>query len=910
MRRFYASAVMLAAMICNGLYAATPTAKKAKNKGALTVFASKNFPFSLGKYTLKHQPPPSDNNAYALKQLQITSTGKKRGNIQQNPLYPVFLSNEASPDQLECLFLLPSGSFNWLEQHKNSLLVSLKNAGPSNNWTRYNILSSELNTPIEFVADKNKFAEIKSQWQAEIKHKLSTELRLYEDAEMEVLLYMRLFNSVPNITPKNWKYDDFARFIFSISGLRDIRDAIPLTKNNKPVMEAQTELPPKPLVLPQVKVEKSVETNGLSRWAPRSCYYVSWQNISDLKKTLFGFAALFDKWSTGTYPLSAKQIAQKYLDKIGILDKTYFTANLKDNVKSIALAGWDPYFQSGSSILVLIKTKKPVTALPAAPYVSSPEKNIIVLSTSKKLYKMALSSYKRERSLAQINNFAYSRQRIKAGKSEHELGFIYLSDYWLMNFISPRWHILSNRLARLDARIRLVYLLKICRMYETAQATLPSLAELKADPLMSEEFKQWLFAGMEEKNGTIRDNELGGLYDHPPIDKLAFEKVTKSEFKRYEQFKQRYSRRWKQIDPIAFQLTENKEGIYKTRLYISPISNRSDFRQISNFVSPQKPCHAFEKIPGKALGLSIAVPTSPLKAYGIKAALPLTIFIQLAAFDFAPSSYAPATWLEPQRKYDLMSYMRIPAAIALPGVASNAASMMMGRLNFRPSPYKGIEMMEQLQFSQMFPTMRLNRSSDGIQYFGVDPSTLIRIRDNATGQFERDAVPCDIRLSVDFIQGYQLRRKLWFEALKNRASANWRRQCRIFRIAQLFSQNKTNSNNDRLWFNMLQERHVFPTKNMVAEESLVRQIPPLMNAPQPKYCSSSNIIEEAKKLPELLLELDKIDAFISIEPNAVFFESHFKFAAPPAEQSSTSPDQERRTTPSPETKPSTLDFDE
>lgn len=903
MKNFYITAVMLVAVICNGLSAAPQAAGKAEKTGELTVFSSKDSPFLFGKYTFKDKPESCSGSELALKQLKISARGKKGKDVTFSPLYPVFYVSGPAGETQESLFMLPVASLKQLEKHKAKLLFSVNNAAYLN-MNFFYAPSIDSAVTAEFVADENKFAAIKSQWETGIKHKLSTDLQNYEDTEMEVLLYMRLFNKVPDVTQKNWKNDELSRFIFSVSGLHDIRDAIPLSQDNKPVMEAQTELPPQAVTLPQVTVEKSIEADDLSRWVPRSCYYASWRNIADMKKTLFGFADLFDTWSKGTYPLSGRQILQKYLDQTGILDGKYFSSNLEDNVESVALSGWDPYFQSGTSILFVIKTKRPAAALPASPYVSSPEKNIIVLSNSEKLYNMALDAYKSQRSLAQENNYAYSRQRIKAGKGENELAFVYLSDYWLANFISPRWKILNDRLARVDARIRLVYLLKICRMYECGKKTLPALDELKDDPLMSEEFKTWLFAGLEEKDGVVRDCELGGLFDHPAIDTLNFDKVTKSEFKQYENFKRVYSQRWQQIDPIAFQLAEDKNGTYKTRLYISPIGNRSDFRQIRGFVSPEKSCHAFENIPGRALSLSVAIPSTPLKAYGIQADLPLLIFVQLVAFDFAPSSYSPASWLEEPRKYDAMSYMRIPAALALPGVASNAVSLMMGRVDFGPSAYKDIEVMRQSQFAKLFPTMRLNRSGDGIQYFGVDPSTLIRIRDNATGKFERDTVPCDIRLSADFVQGYQLKRKLMFEALKNRALSSWRRQNRIYRIKQFFSQNKE----DQAWLAMLKKNHVFPTGNMVADESLIGRIPPVKNLPPPKYSYGSSVIEGAGKLPELMRDLDKIDVFISVEPNAVMFESHFKFATPP-EQKSASPSQVQVTNPGFDRKPSKLDFD-
>jgi hypothetical protein len=108
---------------------------------------------------------------------------------------------------------------------------------------------------------------------------------------------------------------------------------------------------------------------------------------------------------------------------------------------------------------------------------------------------------------------------------------------------------------------------------------------------------------------------------------------------------------------------------------------------------------------------------------------------------------------------------------------------------------------------------------------------------------------------------------------------------------------------------MLKKNHVFPTENMVVNECIVNQIPQVKNAPLPKYHYGSDVIGDAEKLPDLMLKLDKIDAFISVEPNAVLFESHFKFAAPP-EQNNANPKQIQVTNPAPDSKAQKLDFDE
>jgi hypothetical protein len=898
---------VLACMLFSGIIfysnfaLALPKSVKEKVElGKLLVYKSEKTPFLICKYRfnlkLKKYSKNKNLNDYVSKQLKIVLKKKIRDYIKIFPLYPVFLLNEtAEKEKFECIFLLPHSYYEQLVKYSKAASISTT-AYTANG--RYNNLVDDKKVNIDFCSDMPQVLKLQDRWKAAIKQQLSINLSHYEDTEFETFLYMRLFNSVPQQKPNNWKKDDLSKLFFTFSGLNDIRDAVPLDKDDEPLMEAYNQAPPKPLSLPQVSVIKTDVIPGLAKWVPRSCYYIEWKGFKKFKSTLSGFTEQFDKWSPGTYPSSGDQIVAEYLEKAGLGDKKSLR-----NIESIALAGWDFYFQSGTSILLVMKTKNPFKKLPAAPFVSSPEKNIIVLSTSKKLYKMALEAYAKKRSLSQVNNFAYSRKRLSVSKGESELVWLYLSDYWLTNLLSPRWLILSNRLAKLDARLRFVYLLKICRMLETASNKLPSLKEIKSSPFLSPKLKKWLFAGLVEKSEVIKDEKFGSLYKHPPIDAMPFGKVSKSEASRYRNFKRLYTRRWKQIDPIALQLVRNNKGVYKTRLYISPISNRSDFRSIQNFAPKQKVKHVIKQIDGKAFGLSVAIATPAFKPFLGNIALPVNMFIQLVGFDFAPSSYSPASWLEPARSYDYMSYLRIPAAISLPSLAFNALIGMAGRINTIPSDYDGIDKISE-SMRDGFSAMILERKLDGIHYLGADPSTLIRIRDNSSGKFKTDSVPCDIRLYLNFIDAYQLRRKLWFEAIKNRGIATWRRNNRIFRIRQ-FLNSISGSITNNIVVNNIRKMHLFPTQNII----YINGIPQLRNASSiGRRSYSSSILRNLSKLPKIMLEITQIDSFISVEENALFFESHFQLQRK---------DENRRTTqgavnrqPAAQPNSTSLDFDE
>jgi hypothetical protein len=356
------------------------------------------------------------------------------------------------------------------------------------------------------------------------------------------------------------------------------------------------------------------------------------------------------------------------------------------------------------------------------------------------------------------------------------------------------------------------------------------------------------------------------------------------------------------VDPVAFKLVEAKDGVYKTRLYISPISNRSDFRSISSFAPKQKVKHRFREIKDKAFAVSVAVAAQPLRPFLKGIELPVNVFVQLSGFDFAPSSYSPASWLEPDRAYDGMSYFRIPAAVSLPSLVFNSLIGLAGRVNLLPSDYDKISKIDRIEESG-FSLLVLEKKSEGLHYLGTDPTTLIRIRDDSSEKVVEDTVPCDIRLYLNLVNAYQLRRKIWFEALKNRGIATWRRMNRIFRIRQLFGL--------PLYFDIPQgdvidsvkKFHIFPTQKTMA---YFREIPCVRNAPATRL-SSSFILSSFRKLPKPLLRIIQLGSFISVESNALMFESHFRFQPEAERRQASRPQPGRR----PAAQNTTgLDFDE
>ncbi|MCK5686173.1 hypothetical protein KAJ27_18720, partial [bacterium] len=673
----------------------------------------------------------------------------------------------------------------------------------------------------------------------------------------------------------SWKKESALKFLYAISGLNDIRDAIPTEKNLTLKQEKFTKDPPKPILLPQVaikNIDAEFNNSPLSKFIPRSCYYLEWDSMKNFTDTFNLIASQFDKWSKGTYPKSFDEIYKFHLERLGLFDKDM--GKLKNNVKAIAIAGWDLNIQSGTNLLMIIQTKNKISLSKSSVLQKNLPGNIIILSTGKKLFKMALNCYEKGRSLSQVNNFIYSRNRL-SGKNEKF--FMYLSDYWLTNFISPRWKIFNDRLNTIDARIRMVFLLKSIYQAEKNSKKLASLQDLKKYSSLPEKWNKWIFNGLKEVEGKTIHVDFGGLFDHKPIDTLKFKKVTESEYSNYESFKQTYERRWRQMDPIALSIFYDKsEKKWGSVLYISPISNRSQFRFVQGLVCNPKIKHSFDTFDGQAFGLSVAIATKMFGFWLRGVSLPMNLFVQFTGLDFASSSYIPSHWLDDSRRQSMLSFMRMPGAFVLPELLISGITPMFRWINRVKSQYEGLEEVAiPADRTGLFPLYIMTPPDSGIAYIGLNPNTLTTIKKGFSKKKILDKKACDIRGFIDFKYGYMMRRKLLQLAVKSRGIASWRTKNRIYRISRLLGF-ENDLKKEKQFKKNVSNANAFPTKTILSS-SIINNMPNLINHKSLNTWGRP-VMSEFKKLPDLLLNLLKLDFFISVENNAILIETDYKIS--------------------------------
>ena len=734
-----------------------------------------------------------------------------------------------------------------------------------------NAVKDKKKIEVNIIKKSKQFKALKKEWKNLLLQELNQSLEHEEDTDFETLLYIHLTGKQPNKHRQDWKNDELSKFLFSLSGLQDIQDALP-THNKKFTanFEQRNQLPPKALQIPQVQsTETTIDPQSalLAQHAPRSCYYIEFPSVSKLQESVEILSKEFEKWSPGTYPKNSQQAVNQLLEKSG-LSQEYLQKN-QDKIGRIAICGWDFFLQSGTNVLVILEEKKTLR-LPSTLKYHNKKDTIHLIASSSRLLKMSKKASLQQKNLSSLNNFRYARKRLQQKNNETEQVFLYLSDYWFTNLLSPRWQIHTRRRNQLTSRIRMAEFLKLIAQREQNIKNI-SLVETRKHFQNNKQF-QWILHDLQEdKNSIISDPQGQSLYQFTPIDELSFKKVSKEEKQFYKQFTRSYSRLWQQMDPVALQIAQDNKGIWKSRLYISPISNISNFRQLRDIVLTQKQAHLKNSVDGTVLGLSLLLQTKLAKPFSGGIPLPTVFQIAAKSFDFSPRIVSPSHILRAANRQSYQSFLRAPAYLEAPSLLMKFLPML--GVSSNNSHWKDIN---EIQFDRsQFFGKAFTMDKNAWTHIASNPSPLKQIQQSKINPEEKTAVPSDIYAFADFKEGYLLKNYLLYEAMKNRSYAGWRRKARLARINQLlnFEQATTYINNHQTakWSKDLEKRHITPksSKNHI-QGSL-----PVYRSTEKPY-SYGYDWKDRGQLPKILYLLEKLEIFISVEDNALLFETHFQ----------------------------------
>lgn len=697
------------------------------------------------------------------------------------------------------------------------------------------------------VQESQDYDRLYTAWKRALRLDLKHKAVRYEDIELEYLLSLKFFNEPLPSTFDNWKQNKIFDMLRSFSGLQDVRTAIPLNEKFALAEHQLTEPRPESLSLPKVEVpdiQAAAEDYPLAVHVPRSCYYVEFQSVQQLFTALEFASGQFEQWSPYTYPLSFASALRAIMQNCGI-DTEKLVASPAAYGK-VAIAGWDPYFQSGTSMLVVLERGDMQGGQYAYEHAGKR-----IFSNSEKLLAMSQNAFAKQRSLFHDPAFIHARAEINP--TPQEQFFLYLSDYWLTNFLSPRWQILNSRLNEADARIRLTEMLRLLEQAESHLQTLPSVAELKQKYAAHEKIT-WLLRDLSVAEGRVVHAQYGGLYKHPAIDTMPFDKVSVHEKKTYETFANLYRRNWREMDPIAFQINRETDHI-RTRLYISPISRLSEFREISQIVLPVKETHRLLEVPAAAFGLSMIFQTTLFRPFS-PVGIPQRLQVSARAMDMAPRIENLNSIHQKERKLDPWSYTRMPLMLEAPTLLLNLAMPMVNG-QIAASKYPGLSQMTVPEISrEWLYNVFFHNDDQGYSRLGINPMPLSAMVNDLGDPMETD-IPADIYGYADFVKGYTMHRYLLVKLAENRIYATWRRASRMKRIEQMVGQ--------------AIDEAVFPQPG---QRFSAYGIP---DPADDNTRRSSNPSNKVKNLPDALHNLEKVEVFVAVHANALQFDTKLKF---------------------------------
>jgi hypothetical protein len=719
----------------------------------------------------------------------------------------------------------------------------------------------------KIINDPVRYKKAMEEWRKEFEKHLSQCATEYNDIEPEYLLSLKFFNKILQSKEKDAYKEKLLDIFMMFCGMQDVRNAIPLNKKEFNIdKEEYADSLPEPIRLPKVKVDKNnakISNYPLAAMIPRSCYYMEFPNALTMIKSIEFTSHTLDKWSAGTYPKTLADTIFTKLSKLGF-SKIILSEN-SDKLGKVAIAGWDPFYFSGTSLMIVTEHAIEIKA----PLQFSRD-NVLAVSDSEKMISMAKKAYKNSKSLFNDSNFIAAYKKLK--KSNDEKFFLYLSDYWLTNFVSPRWMILSRRIAECDARIRLTEILRLAEKKEKSLDKLPSVKNLQEKYIKNKKLL-WIMRDLivDNESGNVISTALGGLYNHKTIDSIPFKQVTKAEKSYYKDFTDFYSRNWKQMDPLAFTVSSKNSDVW-LNLYISPISKLSNFRELKNIVLPTKIRHTMKDIPESAFGLSVMFQTTLLRPLAGKIAktLPQTLQISLRGMDMAPHIDALQYLLDPARKQDTWSFSRMPIMLEVPTLILNAA-LGMSRQNLQDSKYQGLQ--EVAIDNSWLYNIFIKSEQDGYTRSSLNPNALLAMTDTKETQTIESELPSDIYMYANFVKGYTLHRFLAMLAAKNRIYAAWTRVNRDKRIESYFKEELNQG-----VFPKADPAFQYAAERVPSKEykDLFHKERNYSNGFWGIFNSDSNISKMIPKLPLIIPALKKLETYISVEENSLQFITHLK----------------------------------
>ncbi len=423
-----------------------------------------------------------------------------------------------------------------------------------------------------------------------------------------------LASPVPMLLDGN---SDFARLAHELLGTSSIRVAM-----QKEVLldvperreKASFPLPP-PLTLPSVTIPnfKPDLVEALAGHVPEECIYVRFQTLADWK----WFRGTLSDWGGNLTTFVAQrgldQGIQRRLERqLALNEETAAELFSNDAIAEFALVAGDTFYNEGAAFGMLFRAndsaalqasierqrRSAARGTPQArlttekiagrdvSFLGTADNSIRsfhavdgdkhFVTTSRHLVERFFEAGAGEGSLAKLKAFQYARSKFPLVPNIPV--FIYMSDPFFANFLSPQYRIEMTRRARALAALELVQMARWAaiaerRPYETTQ-------DLIAAGLLPESV-QFRAEGGELllNNGVPSDSLRGAAGTFLPIPDMQVTGATNSEQVAYKRFNDQYLGVWKKMDPVTIALRHEQREKGGDRLVadvsITPLAQRA-----------------------------------------------------------------------------------------------------------------------------------------------------------------------------------------------------------------------------------------------------------------------------------------------------------------------------------------------
>ncbi|MCH8045855.1 MAG: hypothetical protein IID44_19255 [Planctomycetes bacterium] len=406
--------------------------------------------------------------------------------------------------------------------------------------------------------------------------------------------------------------------------------------------EAADQPLPRPVATPPVRlpeVKGKVVIEPIAMHVPLECFYIrcgSFKNFLWLKETI-------DDWGTQIRHLTSVrgvdyEIGPRLEHQLGLKQTTVAKLFGDTVISDVAIVGTDTFLREGAAIGIIFEAKSSTVlrlqimrqreeakkANPAATSemielagskvsaITTPDNSIRsfyavdgkyhFVTTSKTLARRFLEAGQGKDSLGASKEFRFGRSIMPL--ADDHVAYVYLSDPFFRNIISPHYRIEMTRRMQAASEMDVVRLARLAAKAEGEAAK--TIKELIALDLLPKSFggrpdgSRVLLAG-----GVVTDSLRGAYGSLLPVPDVKIAAATPSEALSYRRFAAIYSGDWQRMDPVIIgvkrsPLAADAEGRKRQRItfdvHITPYA-RQHYGQLAQWL-PKADSLRWENVPG------------------------------------------------------------------------------------------------------------------------------------------------------------------------------------------------------------------------------------------------------------------------------------------------------------------------